>query len=150
MGRPPYPYEQVKTTRYTFFSLGKTRIEKVVDFVPYGIRNVINLGFGDVSPDGTIDDEVSSNNGDIVKVMATIIEILKDYTTQHPDALIFFEGSTKERNRLYHRILKSYYAQFKLEFDLYGIVAQEESYKPVPFDPINNAEYFAFLIKRIA
>lgn len=141
MGYPPYPYEQIQSTRYTFFSIGKMRIEKIVDFILYGIQNIVNLGFGDLRSDGTIDDLVTSNNGDIVKVLATIVEILKDYTSQHPDALVFFKGSTEERNKLYYRILKTYHTQFKTEFNLYGLVGKGGKYNPIIFDPMNRIEY---------
>jgi hypothetical protein len=36
------------------------------------------MGFGDRLPDGSIDDTANSNNGDIVKVLATVIAVLKD------------------------------------------------------------------------
>ncbi|GGA94078.1 DUF6934 family protein [Puia dinghuensis] len=149
MAHVPYPYKQVRSTRYTFFSLGKTRIEKVVEFVPYGIRNVINLGFGDLRSDGTIDDVINSNNGDIAKVLATVIEILRHFTSQHPDAVIYFEGSTKKRNRFYSRILKTYYSVFSKEFILLAIKEGAEDSQLITFDPTKNTEYSAFLIKRI-
>jgi hypothetical protein len=51
--------------------------------------------------DGTIDDTSNSNNGDIVKVLATVISILKDFTLKNPKAYVFFTGSTDERVKLY-------------------------------------------------
>lgn len=149
MSHIPYPYTQIQSRRYSFFSIGKTKIEKVVDFIPFGIRNIFNLGFGDLRPDGTIDDKANSNNGDIVKVLVTVIEILRYFTSQNPEAVIYFVGSTHERNRLYQRILKTYNAQFSKEFTLLAIVEDREAYRTVPFDPANNIEYSAFLIKRI-
>jgi hypothetical protein len=38
---------------YTFTSIGKKRIVKQVRFKPTGIRNIFNLGFGDLMPDGS-------------------------------------------------------------------------------------------------
>ena len=67
----PYPFEQVQPTRYKFFSVGRNRIEKIVDFVPLKAINVMNLGFGDLLAFGSIDDKIASNNGDIRKVLAT-------------------------------------------------------------------------------
>jgi hypothetical protein len=64
----PYSYKQVRSRRYVFISDGNRRVEKVVDFIPLGVRNIMNLGFGDLLPDGTIDDKANSNNGDITKV----------------------------------------------------------------------------------
>jgi len=149
MSYSPYPYEQLGSERYTFYSIGIKHIEKVVDFIPVGIRNIINLGFGDLRPDGTVDDKVNSNNGDLIKVLATVIEILKEYTSDHPNTIIHFEGSTKERTRLYTRILKTYYSIFSKEFILLAFVQGKEREHVVTFDPTTNTEYSAFLIKRI-
>src|ERR1700748_3619573 len=109
MSHAPYPYEHPYSARYVFISVGRLRIEKAVDFVPTGIRNIVNMGFGDRLPDGSIDDTANSNNGDIVKVLATVIAILKDFTTQYPEVIIFFAGSSIQRTSVYARILRTYY-----------------------------------------
>ncbi len=105
MSHIPYPFEQVEPTRYKFFSLGRNKIEKIVDFVPLKAKNVMNLGFGDLLPDGCIDDRIASNNGDIGKVLATVVTILKHFTALHPHLTIGFAGSTAERTKLYARYL---------------------------------------------
>jgi hypothetical protein len=61
MSHIPYPFEQIQPTQYKFFSFGRNKIEKIVDFVPYKANNVMNLGFGDLLPDGSIDDRIVSN-----------------------------------------------------------------------------------------
>ena len=61
MSYSPYPYEQLGSERYTFYSIGIKHIEKVVDFIPVGIRNIINLGFGDLRPDGESMDTAARN-----------------------------------------------------------------------------------------
>jgi uncharacterized protein DUF6934 len=149
MSHIPYPFEQVEPTRYKFFSVGRNRIEKIVDFVPLKVKNVMNLGFGDLSPDGSIDDRVASNNGDIGKVLATIVMILKHFTALQPHIIIYFSGSTVERTRLYTRVLKMYYSAFSKEFMIYGIVGTKQNGQRLPFDPCAQVDYFAFLIKRI-
>jgi hypothetical protein len=63
MTTAPYPYKRLKPKRYLFVSDGKKRIAKVVDFVPLGIGNILNMGFGDLLPDGSLDDKANSNNG---------------------------------------------------------------------------------------
>ena len=115
MAHIPYPYKRLQSRRYVFISIGKKRIEKVVDFVPLKTPNLMNLGFGDLLPDGSIDDKVNSNNGDILKVLATVVNILKHFTTRHPEIVIFFAGSTHDRTKLYARILKTYYTVFSQE-----------------------------------
>ena len=64
----PYPYIREFAYQYTFVSHGKERIEKIVTFNSTPIPNLFNAGFGDLTEDGTIDDHVRSNNGDIIKV----------------------------------------------------------------------------------
>jgi len=92
MTQVPYPYTQLRSRRYLFISLGKKSIEKVVDFIPLGFDNYVNLGFGDLLPDGSIDDMANSNNGDIVKVLATVVDILRHFTARYPKAKRYIFG----------------------------------------------------------
>ena len=145
----PYSYKHVALRRYIFTSVGRNEIKKVVEFVPLKAKNVMNLGFGDLLPDGSFDDKANSNNGDILKVLATVVYILKHFTTQHPEITVFFTGSTKERTRLYTRIIKTYYSLFSKEFVLYGIIATDRDNVTILFNSEAELEYLAFLIKRI-
>lgn len=149
MSHMPYPFEQVQSTRYKFFSLGRNRIEKIVDFVPLKSKNLMSLGFGDLSPDGSVDYMVTSNNGDIGKVLATVVMILKHFTALHPEITIGFTGSTVERTRMYARGLKMCYAEFSKEFIIYGNVGHDQDSQWLPINPRAQIDYFAFLIKRI-
>jgi hypothetical protein len=132
-----------------FLSIGKKRIEKIVDFVPFGVGNLINMGFGDMSPDGYVDDKANSIDGDIVKVMATVIEILKHFTGQYPLVKIYIEGSTKERTKMYDRIIRTYYPIFSKDFEIGCIKEFTDEIQVVPFDQYANNDCIAFLIKRI-
>jgi hypothetical protein len=149
MSHIPYPFERIHPTRYRFFSLGKNKIEKIVDFAPYKSKNVMNLGFGDLLPDGTIDDKTASNNGDIKKVLSTVVMIVKQFTALHPQVIIHFSGSTARRTKLYTRILAMHYDSFIREFEIYGITSAEINIQRRPFDPCAHINYLAFLIKRI-
>jgi hypothetical protein len=149
MNRTAYTYENPSVTRYTFTSVGKRKIKKVVEFSRFGVRNTFNLAFGDLLPDGVIDDLANSNNGDITKVLATVIRILRDFTIKKPRAYIAFTGSTKERMKLYSRILKFHYPEFSNEFKISGFVQVGEGYEKIPFDPARLEEYIVYIIKRI-
>ena len=149
MMQAAYPYKLIRPRRYIFVSTGRRRIEKIVDFVPLGNSQFINMGFGDLLADGSIDDKANSNNGDIVKVMSTVIEILKHYTTQNPDVEIYFEGSTLERTKLYDRILKTYYVIFRKDFNLGCVVEVNNDFQIVPYEPSSYPTYIGFIIKRI-
>jgi len=145
----PYVYNKMHTCKYTFTSIGKRDIVKVIEFTPTQTKGVYNLGFGDLQPNGEIDDVVSSNNGDIVKIFATVIDILQDFTEQNPSYTILFFGSTSQRTRLYQRILRTYYQAFSKIFIVTGFVETETGTNEVPFDPASSTEYFAFFVKRI-
>lgn len=109
----------------------------------------MNFGFGDLLPDGSIDDKANSNNGDILKVMATVVDILKNFTASNPQIVIYFAGSTEERTILYSRILKTYYTVFSREFVIFGITGTEKDNKAIPFDPHADLKYLAFLLKEL-
>ena len=149
MSHSPYSYKRLDAHRYIFVSKGRKNIEKAVDFVPLGIRNILNFGFGDLLPDGSIDDTVNSNNGDITIVLSTVVEILKDFTWEFPQAEIYFSGSTIERTRLYTRIIKTYYASFSREFVITAFNTKNDGIQQVIFDPMVKEDYLGFLIKRI-
>ena len=149
MGHVPYDYDPLDTYRYKFVSMGRKRIEKVVEFIPTGIPKIMNLSFGDVLIDGSIDHTSISNNGDVTKVMATVIEIIDYFTSKRPEVAIIFTGSTTERIRLYKRILRLYYPVFRKTFLIWGIVRMGDDFEDVPFHPDAAIEYSAFLIKRI-
>lgn len=49
----------------------------------------MNLGFGDLSSNDSVSDTVNPNNGDIEKILATVIAIIKEFTAEYPQVLIF-------------------------------------------------------------
>ena len=59
---------------YHFISEGnKGKIEKVVIYEEMEIEGFFNLGFGDRNPiTGYLDDEITTDNGDTEKVLATL------------------------------------------------------------------------------
>lgn len=149
MTQASYVYETTSWSRYSFTSVGRKRIQKVVQFEATDYADIINMGFGDLLADGSIDDSITSNNGDMITVLATVIEILKDYTKRNPGKEILFTGSTPDRTKLYTRILKGYYNNFSKDFQITSITFSDNTLKRSPFDPTLNIEYYAFLIKRI-
>lgn len=142
-----YAYKRIRSGRYVFISEGRRRIKKIVDFKPV-TGNIVNLGFGDLSHGGIIDDKANSNNGDILKILVTVVEILRDYTARYPGVAIHFMGSTERRTRLYCRILTSYYHLFSEDFTLAGIISTPAGEKTIAFNPDAIEKYQAFLIKK--
>ena len=144
MGYQPYSFHKNLETRYTFISRGKRIIEKVIEFTPTSIENIYNMGFGDLLQDGSVDDKSNSNNGDIIKVLATVIHVLFEFTLRHPHIKVIFTGSTKERTLLYRRILKTNFENFGNKFIISGLIKTADNYSEVIFDPNKEVAYEAF------
>ena len=149
MGQQSYPYYRQPALRYTFVSRGKSIIEKTVIFAPTPIKNMFHLSFGDLEDDGSMNVTANSNNGDLIKELATVIQIVKEFTKEHPRAKIFFAGSTPTRTSLYRRIIKTYYHTFSNEFIISALIELPEGFAERPFDPLSTDKYLVFYIKRI-
>ena len=81
MVTPLYKYEKQNQVSYSFVSKGRRGvITKIVQFTPTSINGIFNLAYGDLLPEGDIDDKSNSNNGDMIKVLGTVIEIVKEFT----------------------------------------------------------------------
>ena len=150
MSIEPYKYTQTDTVRYTFTSNGKNGfINKLVEFSETSQKGIFNFGFGDLNIEGTVDDTANSNNGDFVKVLATVIHILVDFTNQYKDYKIVFTGSTLQRTAIYQQLLKRNYSKFNKVFIITGLIqADSEVYLEEDFDCNSSNIYIAFFVKR--
>ena len=52
------------------------KIEKIIQFIETGIPGVYNLAFGNILPDGSVDDFSKTNNKDRDKILATVAAIV--------------------------------------------------------------------------
>ena len=90
-----------------------------------------NLSFGDFKG-GRIDDEVITNNGDLVKVISTVAQSVYLFFEHYPDASIEIEGVDDKRKRLYNTIFQRRRTEIDVYFEVKGwsdgefIVMQEE------------------------
>ncbi len=128
---------------YEFESIGpKGTIRKVVRFTEI-YEGIYNLGFGDLdeSADKIIDDIVT-NNGDGEKILITVATIADDFTKRNPNAIIFIEGSTKSRTRLYQINIAKYWMEINKTFEIRGLLND----KWMLFK--NDVNYDAFLALR--
>ena len=97
-------------TCYEFVSIGpKGVIRKRIEFSLLNKPNYYSIGFGDIMEDGRVNDKVFSGNQDIVKVMATVIQVMHDFLIEKPTAKLVFTGSTDDRTVFYSTILKRHY-----------------------------------------
>jgi hypothetical protein len=148
MSQPPYYYKKDQLTRYSFMSTGRRPVKKIVEFIPLNIPGMFNLGFGDLTASNKVDDKANTNNGDIVKVLSTVIFIVKDFLAENPEARIVFAGSTILRTKLYQRILKTYHSQFRKDFTITAFRKSGDSAEEIHFEPDTSEEYLAFIVKR--
>jgi hypothetical protein len=145
MTEPIYPIKFSKKKKtYRFKSVGrKGIIPKVVKFTEIQ-DNIFNLGFGDFDEKSqSIDDKKVSDNGDMVKVLATVVSITELFLNENPDVWIYVEGSTPSRTRLYQIAINKFFESFILKFEIYGSV--NGVYEPFQ----KNIQYESFLIKNL-
>jgi hypothetical protein len=132
---------------YEFYSEGpKGRIKKVVIYrKAIGLRdNIFNLAFGDWDEKfQRLDDRVVSNNNDRQKILATVASTVLQFMKYHPDAIVYAEGSTPSRTRLYQMGITAYLSEISKHLDVYGFRLEDWE----PFQPGKNFEAFAVKIK---
>jgi len=105
-------------TFFEFISEGsKGRIKKVVQYSETSTKNVFNLGFGDLDEKTKgIDDLSVTNNGDSLKVLATVASTVYAFIEKHPEAWILATGSTSVRTRLYRMGITNNLAEITEDF----------------------------------
>jgi hypothetical protein len=131
---------------YEFYSEGpKGRIKKVVRFMSLTEyeNDYYNLYLGDwLEAEDRFSDTVVSNNRDREKILATVAAIVVHFTAEIPHAVIFAEGSTVSRTRLYQMGISANWQIIKEYFDLQGFKEGEwERFQ-------KNRNYEAFLLRR--
>jgi hypothetical protein len=130
LDRYPY-YANPSFFDFDFESEGpKGKIRKIARFVKIR-RSLYSFGFGDLDENtADISDTVVSNNGDGVKVLATVAIIVYDFTAVYRDAAIYIEGSTPARTRWYQMNIGAHFVEINTIFEIYGFHnGQWESFK---------------------
>lgn len=145
MNIAPYPFVRTGNT-YKFISTGKKVVQKVVDFSLLKGENSFNLGFGDLLPDGSIDDMVNTNNGDLVKTFATVVAIAVDFLEHNPHTIIYFTGSTESRTNLYAEILRRNYLNYKEKYVVFASLWVNDKLVDMEFDPAFDGKYFEYYL----
>ena len=172
---PAYKTEHLKTSgkkiRYLFESIGEKSIIKAIEYSylkKISGRKVFNLGFGDYNgDDGTILDDISSNNGDMRKVFSTVLNTVPQFFKDNNDSAIWVQGSDsaedykikcevkctkkcKEVCKNYNRRIKTYkyyvdrnFSELSKEYLFFGYT-NDENPELVQYVPDN--EYIGILI----
>lgn len=132
---------------FSFVSNGPNgEIKIVVQFNITENPTIYNLAFGNLLPDGTVDDTIKNNNKDRNKVLATVAAAIYEFTSKFIDKYIFFKGSTPQRTRLYRMAITNNFDELALDFNIYGVVIHNDGYTIQEFK--KGFDYFGFMIKR--
>ena len=134
-------------TSFEFISEGpKGSILKRIEYTKVeikGVKNLYNLGFGDINIDSIeIDDVVVTDNQDREKVLATVASTVFIFTKRYPKAKIIMRGRNTARTRLYRMAINKYFDELSEHFDIKGNFNKQW----LPFE--KNVDYVAFLISR--
>ncbi len=130
--------------RFEFVSSGKRDIEKVIIFESTNLPGYFNLVLSDLLPNGTINVLNESKNGDMEKIMATVIQTVLAFLSFHPDNKVFFSGSTLSRTRLYNIIISKELKNIK-DIEILGLKNDEL----LPFEWNENYEGFVIYKKKL-
>ncbi|HBX50761.1 MAG: hypothetical protein A2275_13705 [Bacteroidetes bacterium RIFOXYA12_FULL_35_11] len=130
---------------FEFESIGiKGKIKKIVQYSEMSVKGFYNLGFGDYNEiTKEIDDEIITNNGDGLKVLATVVSTLYSFTGKYPEANIFATGNNEARTRLYRMGITNYLEELKQDFLVYGL-RKDEIFEEF----IVGEDYMGFLVTR--
>ena len=129
---------------FEFYSVGpKGQVKKVIELSETNVKDVYNLAFGDYDEKtNRISDKVVTNNGDSLKVLATVASSVYAFTTERPNAWVFATGSTAVRTRLYRMGLTNNIVEISKDFHVYGL--KDDNWEEF----IIGEDYEAFLVKR--
>lgn len=129
---------------FEFESIGpQGKVRKVIQYSESDIPNFFHLGFGDLNlATGEVDDLVVTNNGDTLKILATVASTVYVFTKNYPEAWVYAIGSNDARTRLYRIGISKYIKAIQNDFEIYGL-------KGTTWVPFRKEEdYLAFLITR--
>ena len=131
---------------FSFNSVGIRNIKKIVTFENGGSFGgkieIDNLVLSDEKEDGTLDAEIDSNNGDILKVLDTVAAILKYYLSITENRAVYIKGADNRRINVYHWRIERLMRKSETPF---LIVGQKEI--NAPFELLDkNEDYVGFLV----
>lgn len=100
MNEKGYPFEiGVDGLIYKFESVSANKkIVKTVSFERLGKGSIFNLALLDPLENGELSDQVESRNGDLQVMLTTVFQIVCDFLTKSPDAIVGFRGSDARRH----------------------------------------------------
>ena len=145
MNQPSYEFTiQDDAQTFDFESIGKHTIKKKILYQNTSRKPFYNLALVDVLDDDSFDDTIESRNGDMEKILATVVNTLPIFFEQFPEAIVLFKGSDERRTRLYQIIINKEMDGISHTFTFLGI--NDNKFEPF----IKNKTYdgFAIILKK--
>jgi hypothetical protein len=129
---------------YEFLSSGpKGTIKKVVKYTEIQ-PGVFNLGFGDWDEvEQKVKDNARTNNADRDIVLATVASTVVDFMRYHPGAILFAQGETPAKTRLYLMGINANWHEISQLFTVQGFAGGDWE----PFEQGRNYEAFTLKAK---
>ena len=146
MNEPAYPFRN-SADRMTFVFQSVSRYRTITKQVLYDPIDdpFYNLALVDVMPDGRLADDITSDNQDLSKIIATVVQTMLLFAEKYPDKLIYFQGSNDVRTRFYRILIGRELEQATRLFFVYGKKSSDEYEIFVPNYPYIG---FAFGLKQ--
>jgi hypothetical protein len=134
--------ELLEGQRFEYLSIGQTIIRKAIAFHEMKVPFLYSLTLGDIKDDGSLSIENRSNNGDMVKNLATVYKTIEQFLTSNPRALIIFSGNTASKTRLYQMAIAKYLDHFLERYLIWGVRCDNDQREPFEL----NQAYQGFFI----
>jgi hypothetical protein len=130
---------------FLFKSDGRRAIIKVVQFRPinrFG-NQYMNLGLADLDEKmGKLDFNTVSNNGDMRKVFATVVNIIGEFFNLYPYHTIYITGQNQTRNLYYQKLVSDYYEPISQIYSIFG-------YREGQLEAFSRGQTYKFILIRL-
>ena len=121
MNQPFYDYTILdEYKRYDFISIGEHIIKKTILFYKTQHVEIYSLTLADVTEDNKLDIYTVSDNGDMKKILATVLSAITTFLENYPNSKVVFSGSTPARTRLYQISITHELLNFESRFYIEG------------------------------
>lgn len=135
---------------YSFESVGKRTLKKVVTFLEIG-PNFYNVALQTEENGKLLADTELSDNGDVRKVLRTTAAIIDYFSSKSRTAKLMIRGSEDKRQRIYQELLVRDIEARKM-YKVFGLqeVEQPDGTVQTVWVPLKRGEtYLAFLVFRV-
>ena len=128
--------------RFEYVSIGSAIIPKAIVFYELDVPFLYSLVLADLEEDGTPSIESRSNNGDMVKNLATVYRTVEYFLNNNPRALVAFQGNTAPKSRLYQIAISKYLDRLLEKYLIWGVRCDDGRHEPFQI----NRSYEAFFV----